>query len=88
MAELTLRKADQPQKGKTWPKPEGATRLREFHVYRYDPDKADNPRIDTYFVDLDNCGPMILDALLYIKNNADPTLTAAPAARAFADRAR
>ena len=75
MAELTLRKADQPQKGKTWPKPAGATRLREYHIYRYDPDSTDNPRIDTYFVDLDNCGPMVLDALLYIKNTIDPTLT-------------
>ena len=75
MAELTLRKADQPQKGKTWPKPQGATRLREFHIYRYDPDKTENPRIDTYFVDLDDCGPMVLDALLYVKNKVDPTLT-------------
>src|SRR6218665_3824048 len=75
MAELTLGKAARPQKGKTWAKPQGATPLREFHIYRYDPDKNENPRIDTYFVDLNDCGPMILDALLYIKNKVDPTLT-------------
>ena len=75
MVELTLPKKSQPKKGKTWPKPEGATRLREYRVYRYDPDTEANPRIDTYFIDLDNCGPMVLDGLLYIKNNIDPTLT-------------
>ena len=64
-----------PASGKTWPKPAGATRLREYRVYRYDPDTEDNPRIDTYFVDLDDCGPMVLDALLWIKNKIDPTLT-------------
>ncbi|MCD7058277.1 succinate dehydrogenase iron-sulfur subunit [Pelagibacterium xiamenense] len=75
MAELLLDKRSRPKKGKVWPKPEGATRLREYHVYRYDPDTEANPRIDTYFVDLDDCGPMILDGLLWIKNNVDPTLT-------------
>ena len=39
------------------------------------PDTGDNPRIDTYFVDLDSCGPMVLDALIKIKNEIDPTLT-------------
>jgi len=75
MAELILNAKSQPKKGRTWPKPEGASRLREYRVYRYDPDTQDNPRIDTYFVDLDDCGPMILDGLLWIKNNIDPTLT-------------
>ena len=53
----------------------GAKRLREYHIYRYDPDSDANPRIDTYFVDLDDCGPMILDGLLWIKNKVDATLT-------------
>ncbi len=75
MAELTLPKNSRIQPGKTWPKPAGAIRLREFRVYRYDPDSGENPRLDTYFVDLDDCGPMVLDALLYIKNKIDPTLT-------------
>jgi succinate dehydrogenase / fumarate reductase iron-sulfur subunit len=75
MAEFVLPKASQPTTGKTWPKPAGAIRLREYRVYRYDPDSEANPRIDTYFVDLDDCGPMVLDALLWIKNKVDATLT-------------
>ena len=39
------------------------------------PTRGENPRFDTYFVDLDNCGPMVLDALIKIKNEIDPTLT-------------
>lgn len=74
MVQLTLPKNSQPKKGKTWPKPSGS-KVREFHIYRYDPDSSDNPRIDTYFVDLEDCGPMVLDALLYIKDKVDPTLT-------------
>ena len=74
MAEFRLPKNSQPKKGKVWPKPEG-NNVREFHIYRYDPDSGENPRIDTFFVDLDDCGPMILDALLYIKDKIDPTLT-------------
>jgi len=74
MVELTLPKNSKIKPGKTWPKPAGA-RLREFRIYRYDPDTEANPRLDTYFVDLDDCGPMVLDALLWIKNNIDPTLT-------------
>ena len=75
MVELMVSKADRPIKGKTWPKPANGKRLREYHIYRYDPDQSANPRIDTYFVDLDDCGPMILDGLLWIKNKVDATLT-------------
>ena len=75
MAELTLPKNSRIMPGKTWPKPAGATRLKEYRVYRYDPDSGENPRLDTYFIDRDDCGPMVLDALLWIKNKVDPTLT-------------
>ena len=68
MVELTLPKNSRVTVGKTWPKPEGAKNVRAFKIYRYDPDKGDNPRLDTYFVDMDACGPMILDALIKIKN--------------------
>ena len=34
---------------------------------------GENPRVDTYFVDMDTCGPMVLDALIKIKNEIDPT---------------
>ncbi len=75
MVQLTLPKNSTVQIGKTWPKPAGATKLKEYKVYRWSPDDGRNPAIDTYFVDLDDCGPMVLDGLLYIKNKIDPTLT-------------
>lgn len=63
------------ERGKTWPPPAGAVRIKSFEVYRYDPDSNANPRLDTFQVDLDDCGPMALDALLWIKNKVDSTLT-------------
>ena len=75
MVELTLPKNSQINEGKTWPKPEGASNLREYRIYRWSPDGDGNPTIDTYYVDMDNCGPMVLDGLIYIKNHIDPTLT-------------
>ncbi len=50
-------------------------RLTEFRIYRWNPDDGANPRIDTYFVDRDDCGPMVLDALIWIKSKIDSTLT-------------
>ena len=80
MVQFTLPKGSSPKKGKEWPAPTEANGKRakgtkEFKVYRYDPDKDENPRIDTYTVDLASCGPMVLDALIKIKNEIDPTLT-------------
>jgi succinate dehydrogenase / fumarate reductase, iron-sulfur subunit len=75
MVQLTLPKNSQIRTGKTWPKPEGAKNLRTFRIYRWSPEDGQNPRVDTYFVDLDDCGPMVLDALIKIKNEVDPTLT-------------
>ena len=48
---------------------------KSFKVYRWNPDDDRNPRLDTYQVDLETCGPMVLDALVKIKNEIDPTLT-------------
>jgi succinate dehydrogenase / fumarate reductase iron-sulfur subunit len=75
MVELTLPRNSKIKQGKVWPKPEGATRLREFRIYRFDPESGENPRIDTYFVDVEDCAPMVLDAIIWIKNKIDPTLT-------------
>ena len=75
MVELTLPKNSVIGKGKTWPKPEGAKNVREFGIYRWSPDDDANPVVDTFYVDTDDCGPMVLDALLWIKNNVDSTLT-------------
>ena len=54
---------------------EGASQVKKFTVYRYDPDSGENPRYDTFEIDLDNCGPMVLDALIKMKSEMDPTLT-------------
>jgi succinate dehydrogenase / fumarate reductase iron-sulfur subunit len=75
MAEFSLPKNSRPVDGKVWPKPQGSNNLKEFRVYRYDPDGESNPRIDTYWVDRDDCGPMVLDAIIWIKAKIDPTLT-------------
>ena len=53
----------------------GAKNVRSFQIYRYDPDSGENPRVDTYEVDMDDCGPMVLDALIKIKDEIDPTVT-------------
>ena len=75
MAELRLPANSRIRKGNDHPAPEGAKRPRTFRVYRWDPDSGENPRIDSYTVDLDDCGPMVLDAVIKIKNEVDPTLT-------------
>lgn len=75
MAEFRLPKNSRITKGKHFPASEGATNVRTFRIYRYDPDSGENPRLDSYDVDLDKCGPMVLDAILKIKNEIDPTLT-------------
>jgi succinate dehydrogenase / fumarate reductase iron-sulfur subunit len=75
MVEFALPRNSKIQQGKTWPAPEGAKRPRIFKVYRWDPDSGENPRVDSYTVDLDDCGPMVLDALIKIKNEVDSTLT-------------
>ncbi len=75
MVQFTLPKNSRITEGRTWPRPEGAGRLKEFRIYRYDPDSGENPRIDTYFIDLDDCGPMVLNALIKIKDEIDSTLT-------------
>ncbi len=75
MAEFRLPANSRIRKGRHFPAPEGASRVRRFAVYRYDPESGDNPRLDTYEVDLDTCGPMVLDALIKIKNEIDPSLT-------------
>jgi succinate dehydrogenase / fumarate reductase, iron-sulfur subunit len=75
MVEIALPKNSRPTEGKTWPHAVGAHHEREYRIYRFDPESDKNPRIDTYFVDVDDCGPMVLDALIWIKNKIDPTLT-------------
>ncbi len=79
MVQLTLPRGSAPKKGKVWPGPTMANgkkpkRTKDFRVYRYNPDEPGNPTIDVYRVDLESCGPMVLDALIKIKSETDPTL--------------
>ena len=73
MAEFTLPANSKVREGKHHAAPPGATRVKRFRVYRYDPDSGETPRTDTYDIDLDKCGPMVLDALIKIKNEIDAT---------------
>jgi len=61
--------------GKTFRCKDGSGDIRVLKIYRYDPDQNQSPRLDTYEIDLQKCGAMVLDALIKIKNEIDPTLT-------------
>jgi succinate dehydrogenase iron-sulfur subunit len=74
MVQLTLPENSKIIEGKTWAKPKGATALKEFRIYRWDPETKGNPRIDRFYVDTAACGPMVLDALIKIKSEQDPSL--------------
>jgi succinate dehydrogenase / fumarate reductase iron-sulfur subunit len=76
MAEFRLPKHSRVSKtGRAFKAPAGARRVKTFSIYRWSPDDDSNPRMDRYEIDLDDCGPMVLDALIKIKNEVDPTLT-------------
>ena len=75
MAEFRLPKNSKVKIGKTFANAEGAVNKKTFHIYRWEPDSGENPRLDSYEINLDNCGPMVLDAIIYIKNEIDSTLT-------------
>ena len=75
MAEFKLPANSRVVRGKTYYSSGTAKNLKNFQIYRWDPDSGENPRIDTYQVDVGDCGPMVLDALIKIKNEIDPTLT-------------
>ncbi len=74
MVELALPKNSRVVPGRTYKVADGAVRKKTLRVYRWSPDDEANPRLDSYEVDLDRFGPMVLDALIYIKNEIDPTL--------------
>jgi len=75
MAEFSLPANSVVKQGKLFKAAEGVTNIKRFIVYRYDPSTGKNPYTDTYEVDMDNCGPMVLDGLLKIKDQMDSTLS-------------
>ena len=75
MAEFRLPKNSKVNRGKTWPSPDDKENIRKLEIYRWNPDDDKNPEIDTYYIDMDSCGPMVLDALIKIKSEIDHTWT-------------
>src|SRR5258707_7676129 len=75
MSEFTLPANSKVGKGKHWPAQSDGGHVKTFRIYRWDPDKKANPSLDTYEIDLDHCGPMVLDALVKINDQIDPTLS-------------
>jgi succinate dehydrogenase / fumarate reductase iron-sulfur subunit len=63
------------KEGRVHKAPADAKNVRTFRIYRFDPEAGANPRVDTYEVDMAGCGPMVLDALIKIKNEIDSTLS-------------
>jgi succinate dehydrogenase / fumarate reductase iron-sulfur subunit len=75
MAEFKLPLNSIVKSGKHFKAPANSTRIKTFIVYRYNPESGENPRTDSFKIDLDSCGPMVLDALLKIKNEIDASLS-------------
>ncbi|CAI9758551.1 unnamed protein product [Fraxinus pennsylvanica] len=57
------------------PSSKSTSYIKTFQIYRWNPDSPQKPELQNYDVDLKECGPMVLDALIKIKNEVDPTLT-------------
>jgi len=75
MVQFALPKNSSIQKGKYFSHKGQSKNIKKVNVYRWNPEDNQNPKLDTYEVDMDNCGPMVLDALIKIKNEIDSTLT-------------
>ena len=74
MVQINLPKNSEVIKGKYYQDKTGSKNIRKVNVYRWDPSTEENPRLDTYEVDMDNCPSKVLDILNKIKNEIDPTL--------------
>ena len=75
MAKFSLPKNSKISKGQHYPAATKTASTRQFKIYRWSPDDDHNPVTDTYEIDVKASGPMVLDALIHIKNKIDPTLT-------------
>ena len=75
MAEFALPAHSKLTKGDAYEASNGAKNVKTFQIYRWSPEDDANPRIDSFDIDLDQCGPMVLDALIKIKSEHDSSLT-------------
>ena len=75
MVEFTLPQNSKIVEGKTFKKKNISSNHKVIEIYRWERDSGEKPRIDKFYIELDKVGPMTLDALIYIKNELDPSLT-------------
>ncbi len=75
MVAIALPRNSKIREGRVFDAQAGAPHAKKFQIYRWNPDDGETPRTDVYYVDMQDCGPMVLDALIKIKNELDPTLT-------------
>ncbi len=75
MVQFALPQNSKVEKGNYFSSKSDSKNIKKINIYRWDPENNKNPRLDTYEVDMENCGPMVLDVLIKIKNEIDSTLT-------------
>ena len=75
MVQFSLPQNSKILKGQYFKDKTGSSNLKIVHIYRWNPEKNDNPREDTFEVDIDTCGNKVLDILIKIKNEIDSSLT-------------
>ena len=75
MVQFNLPQNSKILKGKYFKDQTGSKNLKIVHIYRWSPEKNENPREDTFEVNLDTCGNKVLDILNKIKNEIDSSLT-------------
>ena len=75
MSKFSLPQNSKILKGRYFQDKSGSKNLRKINIYRWDPSSKQNPRIDTFEVNMDDCGPKVLDILFKIKNEIDSSLT-------------
>nr|CAH7735466.1 unnamed protein product [Callosobruchus chinensis] len=51
-------------------------KMKTFKIYRFDPEGGNKkPKMQSYTIDINDCRPMVLDALMKIKVEQDSTLS-------------
>ena len=73
MAQFSLPQNSKIEVGNYYKDKTNSKNLKKVNIYRWDPSTGNNPCIDTFEVDMDNCGPKVLDILFKIKNEIDPS---------------
>src|SRR3954466_16426771 len=75
MVEFALPRHSRIPPGKKVSIAKGAKRAKNFKIYRWNPEDGQNPHLDEFEIDLDKCGPMVLDALIHIKHGTESTVS-------------